>query len=190
MALLFFFQVPGDLELGLAHLAGLGVPPQYLLRRSYRDALRQAVSDDPGWRLTGPGNNMVLSHDGLEVARVGLEGDAVAFSWNLPACSQRGWKAPDLEVQEAYIREGAGYYQGNLVGPSIRKVLDRMLGDIPGIQKTALPGLHVVSGEGEEKVRTIPELLPGVMFWGMPIPDGQEPPLAGAGTDPEIEEEA
>jgi hypothetical protein len=189
MALLFFCQVPGKLELSITHMAGLGVPPQYLLRRSYRDALRQAVSDDPGWRLTGPGKNMVLSHDGLEVARVGLEGDTVAFAWDLPACSSRGWRAADLEIQEEYIRDGAEYYQGNLVGPSIRKVLDRMLGDIPGIQKTVLPGLHIVSGEGEARVRQIPELLPGVVFWGIDIPEGETPPIS-TGTDPEIEEEA
>lgn len=174
MVTLFVFTVPGSLELSRADLLGRGIPEKALISRSLRDAIRCSVADEPGWAAAGPAAGMALTKDGSQVGEIKISGQEWEITWDHLACRKATLSTGDMEDLAHYWREGVEYHLEAIAGPDVRRVLDRLLAELPEVNQTLLPGLRWVPAAHKPMVYRIHELLPEVLFWAQDAP--QAPP--------------
>lgn len=165
MITLYVFSVPGSLELSRRDLLARGVPEGALLDRTLRDALRCSISGEPGWSARGPAANMALEKDGRPMGTISITGAEWEVAWDHLACRGAGIDAGELEDLVRYWRDGVDYYRDTIQGPDVRRVLDRMLADLPESHPTLLGGLRWVPVALKPAIYRIHDLLPEVLFW-------------------------
>lgn len=184
MYTLFAFQVPAELEIPRADLIRRGVPERALLDRSLRDCLRCAVSDEEGWAASGPAEAMSLVYRGKPLGTITITGQDWEITWDHLATNEAGLSREELESLAEYWAEGVEWYRETMEGPAIRKVLDRLLGEVPEHRATLVPGLRCVPASSRALVLQIRDLLPEVPFWACEVPTAPPGPVKKA-TDAE-----
>lgn len=180
MITLFTFQVPGDLEITREDLLRRGVPERLILDRNLRDCLRCAVADEPGWSASGPASGMTLARNGVPVGVATIEGEEISFSMHPGAAASLRGGEEELADLLGYWRSGVEYHRSALEGPAIRKVLDRMIAEVPDVGASLVPGLRWVPRANRPMITRIHELLPELPFWAVDVAEAPPGPVRGS----------